>query len=408
MLEGRRNVSLVVFVAILLGLFAYQCSDEADSTDGEPVVSSRSYRGHESDIDITNFVNVYPNTVGTRLDDCQTCHRGDIFLNVERNRLESKNPCDFCHLIIHPVEGYEEPLPTAYEDTLNEYGLAYLEAGESEEALRTIDGDDSDGDGADNGTEIAALRYPGDAFSTPAQETAPMVVFTMDDLKAMPAHEQFLLANTTRQQFDSYVTYKGVTVADLIEAAGVDPDDSGFTGITVIAPDGYLADFSIDDVNRVFPPGDFHANLGTEDLSTECAFVEYPEEIPEGVQDGQPIPGELRLLWAYERDGLAMEEATLDLEVGKLNGEGPYRLVMPQAEAGRPDRGINNSTGTCGDDYDFDDMLDHNAGAMVRGAIAIRVNPLSVGYEDFDYRNGGWSFVDNATIAVYGYGVTAE
>ena len=48
------------------------CSSD-DSEGG--IVSSRSYRGHESDVDITNFVNVYRPTVGTRLDDCQTCHK---------------------------------------------------------------------------------------------------------------------------------------------------------------------------------------------------------------------------------------------------------------------------------------------------------------------------------------------
>ena len=42
------------------------CSGESDAA-GE-IRSSRSYRGHESDVDITNFVNVYPATVGSRLD----------------------------------------------------------------------------------------------------------------------------------------------------------------------------------------------------------------------------------------------------------------------------------------------------------------------------------------------------
>ena len=34
---------------------------------------------------------------------------------------------------------------------------------------------------------------------------------------------------------------------------------------------------------------------------------------------------------------------------------------------------------------DYDPSLDHNAGSMVRGVIAIRVNPIPDGYEDFDY-----------------------
>jgi hypothetical protein len=38
-------------------------------------VQSRAYAGHESDRDIQNFVRQYPKAIGTRLDDCQTCHR---------------------------------------------------------------------------------------------------------------------------------------------------------------------------------------------------------------------------------------------------------------------------------------------------------------------------------------------
>jgi len=401
----RGAAARVLTTSALFAAATYACSS---SDPSDPVVSSRSYRGHESDLDVTNFVNVYPDAVGTRLDDCQTCHTGGTFTNVDRDRQETRNPCDFCHLVIHPVEGYAEPpLPTTYRETLNPFGVAYMDAGRTEGALRDIAGEDSDEDGADNEAEIDALRYPGDPASHPDQEAAPMVIFGMEDLLAMPEHSQFLLANTTRQQFDDYSTYRGVTVADLLEAAGVDPTDPEITGITVIAPDGYLADFSIEDVNRSFPAADFFAGLDADALGADCGFVQYAEEIPDGVQAGEPIPGDLRLLFAYERDGLPMESASLDVTVGKLSGEGPYRLVLPQAEAGQPDRGVSYSPSECGDDFDFDDTLDHNAGAMVRGAVAIRVNPLPEGFEDFDYRNGGWAFVDGSTVGVYGHGVTA-
>ena len=52
------------------------CSDEAGE---EPLVSSRAYKGHESDKDANNFVAAYPDALGTRLDDCQTCHKGGTF-----------------------------------------------------------------------------------------------------------------------------------------------------------------------------------------------------------------------------------------------------------------------------------------------------------------------------------------
>ena len=45
---------------------------------------------------------------------------------------------------------------------------------------------------------------------------------------------------------------------------------------------------------------------------------------------------------------------------------------------------------------------------MVRGVVVIRVNPLQDGVEDFDYRYGGWAFIDSESVLVYGHGVTAR
>ena len=42
---------------------------------------------------------------------------------------------------------------------------------------------------------------------------------------------------------------------------------------------------------------------------------------------------------------------------------------------------------------------------MVRGVVAIRVNPMPDGYEDFDYQNGGWAYIDGHAILVYGFGI---
>ena len=81
------------------------------------------------------------------------------------------------------------------------------------------------------------------------------------------------------------------------------------------------------------------------------------------------------------------------------------RIVVPQFKPGKPDRGSQYSPTNCNDGNDFDGTKDHNAGEMVRGAIAIRVDPLPAGYEDFDYRNDGWSYIGNGSILVYGQGV---
>ena len=40
------------------------------------------------------------------------------------------------------------------------------------------------------------------------------------------------------------------------------------------------------------------------------------------------------------------------------------------------------------------------------GVVIVRVNPLPAGYEDFDYYYGGWAYVDNVSVMIYGYGIS--
>ena len=42
---------------------------------------------------------------------------------------------------------------------------------------------------------------------------------------------------------------------------------------------------------------------------------------------------------------------------------------------------------------------------MVRGVIAIRIDPMPAGVEEFDYMNGGWAYIDAGQLIVYGHGV---
>lgn len=380
----------------------------AASAQENPGATSRSYRGHDSGRDIANFVGAYPATVGSRLDDCQTCHRGGSFTEARSGRTVTKNPCDFCHLTQHPAAGYVEPMPASFRATLNAYGLAYLAAGRSARALRAIARLDSDSDGAANGAEIAALRYPGDAASRPGQPSVALRTFTMAEVRALPARAEFLLVNASRQASDYYATYRGVRVRDLLVAAGVDPDAPGFEGVTVIAPDGYLKDIPARAVNAPFPVAPFFGGLDTAGVGAACAFVQYPSPLPAGLRDGAPIPGEPWLLLAYERDGGAMDVASLDVTTGRIRGEGPFRLVAPQSTPGAPDRGSTARAAPCPDGHAYDPAADHNADPMVRGVIAIRVNPLPAGVEDFDHRNGGWAFVENGRVVVYGFGVRAR
>ncbi len=372
----------------------------------EEVISSQAYRGHENDGDIHALVNAYPDLVGTRLDDCQTCHKGGD-VEFDSGKQSSMNPCAYCHLITYPDEGIVSGAPTDWGDTLNPYGLAYLDAGRDKGALKDIGGDDSDGDSFANDDEIAALRYPGDADSFPGQPTVPIKTFSWEEIGALDYHEEFLLMNSHKQEFDFYATYGGTKVVTLLEAAGADLDNA--ESITFIAPDGYMIDMDISLVKNAFPAGLYYANLDPGSFSDpDQGFVEYPPEgqMPSGLTDGGEIPGEQWLLLAYKRDGADLANAYLDPTSGRLEEEGSYRNIVPQAVPGAPDRGSNFSPSEYDDGYDYDENKDHNAGNCVRGLVAIRVNPMPEGYEEFDWKNGGFSLIEKQQLIVYGAGIT--
>ena len=370
----------------------------------QKAASSRAYVGHENDMDINNFIRQYPKAAGTRLDDCQTCHRAGV-MGTDTEREYS--PCGYCHLLQYPNPKYHTGVPADYEATLNSYGLAYENAGRTVEALAGIAKLDSDGDGFTNEAEIADLRYPGDPASRPGQPLAPFVSLPWDAIRKLPAVKQFMLMNTTKEPTDDYVTYTGVKILDLLAAAGVNL--KGVEGITVFAPDGYNIDFTIDDVTRPFPRGHFYAGPAAF-KNTDRAFVKYPELIPPGVSDGREIPQVPWLLLAFEREGKPLDIASYEKGTGKLAGEGPFRLVKPQrdlmgdpSKPGRPDRPLKAKT--YGDGWDFNPKIDHNAGACVRGACVIRVNPVPKGFEEYDWKNG-WPLITDRWIVIYGRGVS--
>jgi hypothetical protein len=369
-------------------------------------VSSRAYAGHENDRDIQNFIRQYSNAAGTRLDDCQTCHRSGVNgTDTEREF----SPCGYCHLLQYPNARYKTGVPEDYEQTLNAYGIAYKQNGRTSEALAAIARLDSDGDGFPNAEEVADLRYPGDAASRPGQSLAPAVTLSSDDIRKLPVHSQFMLMNASRELTDEYATYSGIRVRDLLQAAGVDL--TGATGITVFAPDGYSIDYTIEDVTEPFHKGYYYAGPGTI-KDKEKFFVHYPESIPPGVTDGKEIPATPWLLLAFEREGKPLETSAYEKGTGRLVGEGPYRLVKPQrdpmgdpSKPGRPDRSARATT--YGDGWDYNKAIDHNAGLCVRGATVIRINPMPAGFEEYDWKNS-WSLIRERRIVIYGRGVTKK
>jgi hypothetical protein len=402
----RRSKPVMAVIATASVLVLAVALTPAAAAIPQKAALSRGYVGHENDMDIKNFISQYPASAGTRLDDCQTCHRAGVKgTDTEREF----SPCGYCHLLLYPNPRYKTGVPQDYEGTLNAYGLAYENAGRTPEALAEIGRMDSDGDGFANSDEIAALRYPGDPVSRPGQPLSPFVTLSMDDIRKLPAVKQFMLMNTTKEPTDDYVTYTGAKIADLLAKAGVDL--RGVAGITVFAPDGYSIDFSIEDIIRPFPRGHFYEGPASF-KGTEKAFVKYPEKVLPGVEDEREVPQAPWLLLAYERDGQPLDVSTYEKGTGKLTGEGPFRLIKPQrdlmgdpSKPGRPDR--SQRAKAFGDGWDFNPNIDHNAGACVRAACVIRVNPAPPGFEEYDWKNG-WPLVAEGRVVIYGRGVRAR
>jgi hypothetical protein len=390
---------LVQFVVLtLVSLFMVSligCGSEEEGTN-KTVVSSRSYKGHENDKDSNNICSAYPAIVGTRLDDCQTCHVGKM--DTVKNE-QTTNACDYCHELM--VYGTDKG--RTFAETLNAYGTDYSKNGRTLEAIEKIKNLDSDGDGFANDKEIKELKYPGSNLSKPGQPNATTLTVSLEKVQAMTANTLFMLSNTSKQQFDDYADYKGVTVKNLLSTLGI--DTTGATGVSFIAPDGFVKTIKIDQVNKSFPKGLFYSGLDVKTLGAECGFVNYAEKIPAGLTNGGTISDEPWLMIAYERDGKLMDPCYLDAVQLKLNGEGPFRLIVPQSTPGSPDRGQGFSPSKCNDGFDYDSKKDHNAGSMVRGVMAIRVDPLPAGVEEFDYKNGGWAYINSKELLIYGHNV---
>jgi len=398
MSDGRMRWGQIAVACAVATLFCLSCLRLVPLRSGG--VRSHAYKGHAQERDTRIFVSAYPAAAGSRLDDCQTCHKGGMV--TAGSRRTWKNPCDFCHLIPFPSRDSPEA-PHLFKDTLNPYGLQYEAGGRSIRALRDSGGTDSDGDGFANDDEIRALTYPGAPESRPGQTRPPTRILEWKEILSLPPHTQFMLVNTTQQEFDYYATYTGVRVVDLLSHAGVDV--TAIDGVTVIAPDGYRRDFTREELTSLYPCGVYHGGLDRATLGKR-GFVEYPPKAPPSLADVKVIPMQQRLLIGYQRDEAGLTPVTLDPASGGIEGEGPYRVVVPPLPPGDvPDRGSKFSPSGFADGYDYDPARDHNAGAMVRGVVALRVNPLPAGCEDFDYHNGGWTFVEKKQLVIYGCGV---
>jgi hypothetical protein len=359
--------------------------------------STRSDWGHAGEQDLAALMAAYPSARGGRLDDCATCHCGGDDCAAPQPGAPATNACDWCHGLVHPEEG--RPRPESVFATLNPYGVAWLRAGTDTAAIEPVD---SDGDGAPNGVELTSGHLPGDPRSRPGQPNAPLVRFTLPQLRALPAITATLLANAPSASEDSYATWAGVRLRDLLTAAGVDLADDGITGVTLVSPDGYRKELSRAQALDDMPPAPFFSGLDAGTLGERCGWVTYGAgPFP---ADGAALPPAATLV-AWAREGQPLAPVVLDPATRKLSGEGPLRAVVPQLVPGAPDRGSKHSPSGCDDGHDFDPGADHNAGGWVRGLVAIRVDPLPEGLEDLDWTRGGWGWIERGELVVYGRGV---
>jgi hypothetical protein len=389
-MSRKITILTLCLIAALLGIMANSCSGGSEEDE---FPSSRAYKGHENDVDINNLCRVYSFAVDTKLDDCSSCHKGEMEGDVQIG-----NSCDYCHdLMVHGDPGH------TYYETLNSYGEDYMDAGRTTEAFYAIQNTDSDGDGYTNKDEILALRYPGYSYSRPNQPEATTIVLTKQQITPMASHEEFILANTNKQQFDDYAMFEGVTIKDLL--TNLEIDLTGATGVTISAPDGFQKSFTMEEVNQNYPDPIYDAGLDVATLGTDCGFVAYPAEIPAGLTDLGTIPGDYFLMIAWIRNGAMMDKSYFDPVSGTIEGEGPYRLIVPQSTPGLPDRGSKYSPTTCADGYDYNSGADHNAGSMTRGVVCIRIDPMPSGVEEYNFLNTGWAVINDEELVIYGHGI---
>jgi hypothetical protein len=299
-------------------------------------------------------------------------------------------------------------------ETMNEYGNDYKAAGRNADAISAINDQDSDGDGYSNKDEIQANTYPGDPDDDPSKVPAPYRIYTMAQLEAMSQHTQFLLMNTSRSG-DFYAEYTGVPMKDLLDDAGILTGTA--TGILVYAPDGWSQTHPLEydeDIEMYhvygnwpgetyqYPSATFYYDLeADQDENPDYGWCDYSAPSCSGRNNGDPITveGGLKAILAHKREAADLDPGVLDDE-NKLDGEGPFRVVVPQKDVNAPDQSSKS------DDQDviwpYDEDWDHNAGSCSRSATIIKVEPLPEGTTDINILEAGWDYVDQEKIVVYG------
>lgn len=368
------------------------------------IVAYAAYH-HEGERDADKFLAAYPDMAGTKLDNCALCHSGGEY--EKRGEMVPMGSCQWCHYS-YGYDGAGE-----IDDTINEYGAAYKTAGRNTTAITSIETLDSDGDGYTNKEEIETETFPGNADDHPGLAEAPYRIYTKAQLEAMDQHTQFLMMNTSRSG-DFYAEYTGVPLKDLLDDAGILPSASG---ITVYAPDGwsqyhpteydnepemYHVHGNVPGQSYQYPPATYFYNEEADVAENpDVGWCDYSAPSCAGRSHGDAIPVDdgLKALLAVKRDGAYLDPGVLTDE-NKLEGEGPYRVVVPQKNVNAPDQSTKSDEQDVIWPYNYD--WDHSAGACTRTVTIVRVEPLPEGTTDIDVLEAGWAYVDNEKIVIYG------
>jgi hypothetical protein len=136
-------------------------------------------------------------------------------------------------------------------------------------------------------------------------------------------------------------------------------------------------------------------------LATAASFCDYSAPSCRGRKPGEVIrvTGGLRMLLALKREGVPLAAATLS-KANKLDGEGPFRVIVPQKVPSPPDR--SSKSEEQGEPWPYQAGWDHNAGSSTRAAAMIRVEPLPPGTTDIAVAEVGWKYIAEGKIVVYG------
>ncbi|HOO56391.1 MAG TPA: hypothetical protein PLN69_06190 [bacterium] len=353
------------------------------------------YVGHEDDRDIEAFLSEYPEMKGTSLDGCNLCHRGgEVTMPARKNKPERRqyvNSCDYCHVIY--MNGDSD-----IKETLNKFGMDYNRAGRNRAAFAKIASADSDGDGFTNERELKELTQPGSESSSPGVPPAPAKVFSKSDLMhSVPVVKQTVFSNSHKSpEGDTYYTYRGFELIEILNAAGL---AAGAETVDVISVDGYRKTFTIDWLSKQYEQGAPVFGFSKKDLN-ECGWAHYDGEGLEEFRQLEPV----KPILAFEINGDNMGMSSLDPKNGKLVGLGPFRTIFPQTRISPPDQNefAPEHCHALPAVYQYHPEYEHNADYNIKAVVAIRVNPIPEGTRDFDWQQGGWEYLTNEKIIIYG------